>query len=68
MGDNQIFFYPSYEMIFESSFDKLMEEVWGNKFMYISSWKVVGEGLTFNKILKKVLMIISLTITSETIP
>jgi len=48
MSNNEVFLNPSYEMIFKGSFNDLMKEVWGNKFMYIGSWKVVGEGLPFS--------------------
>jgi len=53
MSNEEIFSNPSYKMILEGPFDDLMEEIWGNEFVYIGSWKVVGEGLKFSKILGK---------------
>ena len=53
MSNNQVFFNPRHKMVFEGAFDDLMKEIWGDKFMYVSSWKVIGERLIFNKILEK---------------
>jgi len=45
MSNNQVFFNPHHKMVFEGAFDDLMKEIWGDKFMYVSSWKVIGERL-----------------------
>jgi hypothetical protein len=68
MGNNQVFFYPCYEVVFKGSFDDLMKEIRRNKFVNIGSWKIICEGLIFGEILEGVLAMISLTITSETMP
>lgn len=68
MSKNQVFFYPCYEVVFEGSFDDLMKEIRRDKFVNISSWKIVCEGLIFGKKLEGVRAMISLTITSETMP
>ena len=42
----EVLFNPCNEMILECSLDCLVEEVWGEKFVYICSWKVGRERLT----------------------
>ena len=49
MNQKEVFFNPSYEVIFKGSFDDLMEKIWGDEFVDISSWKIVGEGLKYSK-------------------
>jgi hypothetical protein len=41
----QIFFNPSYQMIFESAFNYLMKQVWCYKFMNVCSWECSCERL-----------------------
>jgi hypothetical protein len=53
MSNNKVCFHPSYKVIFKCPFDDLMEKIWGDEFMYIGSWKVIGEGLGYSKILGK---------------
>lgn len=45
MGNNEVFFHPSYEVILKGSFNDLMEEIRSDELVYISSWKVICEGL-----------------------
>lgn len=47
MGNNEVFFHPSYEVILKGPFNDLMEEIWSDELMYISSWEVICEGLNF---------------------
>jgi hypothetical protein len=51
VSKKKIFFNPSHEMILKGSFDDLVEEIWGDEFVYISSGEIIGEGLKFSKIL-----------------
>ena len=46
MRDFEVLFNPCNEMILECSLDCLVEEVWGEKFVYIRSWEVGCEWLT----------------------
>jgi len=41
MLDYQVLIDPGNEMVFESTFDNLMEEIWCKKFMDISTGKVM---------------------------
>ena len=36
---------PGYQMVLEDPFNKLMKEIWGDKFMYVSPRKIIGEWL-----------------------
>jgi hypothetical protein len=49
VSNEEIFSNPSYEVIFKGSFNDLMEEIWGNELVYISSGEIIGEGLNFSK-------------------
>lgn len=41
----QIFTHPRHEMIFEGSFDDLVEEIRGEDLVNVGSWEVKGERL-----------------------
>lgn len=45
MGDLQVFLNPCDQMVLEHAFDNLMEEVWGEYLMDISSREGGGEWL-----------------------
>ena len=45
MNENEIFVYPGDEMVFEGSFDDLMEEVGREKLVNIRSRKLMSKGL-----------------------
>jgi hypothetical protein len=45
MGNNEVFFHPSYEVILKGPFNDLMEEIRSDELMYIGSWEVICEGL-----------------------
>jgi hypothetical protein len=45
MGVDKVFFDPRNQMVFECTFDHLVEQVGRNEFMYIGSWEIVGERL-----------------------
>lgn len=36
---------PGHQMVLENSFNKLMEEIWSDEFMYVGSRKIIGEWL-----------------------
>jgi hypothetical protein len=67
MRNNEVFFDPCYKVIFEGPFNNLMKQIGGYEFVNVCTWKVIGEGLQFDKILSEKAMIY-LTITSETMP
>jgi hypothetical protein len=37
---------PGNEMVLKGSFDELMENIWGNQFVYVCSREIVGEWLS----------------------
>jgi len=45
MRDGKIGLDPGHEMVFESSLDELMEDVWGNQLVDVCSWKIVCKWL-----------------------
>ena len=36
---------PGYQMVLENPFNKLMEEIWSDEFMYVGPRKIIGEWL-----------------------
>jgi hypothetical protein len=41
----KIFPYPGDEMIFECTFNDLMEKIWRNQLAYVGTWKFISKGL-----------------------
>ena len=45
MDEDQVFFYPTHEVVFKGPFDDLVEEVGGEEFMDISTRETCGKRL-----------------------
>jgi len=52
MSKQKIFSHPGNKMIFECSFNNLMEKIWCNKLMYISTWEIISKGLEIETLIK----------------
>jgi hypothetical protein len=53
MRNNKILLYPGYEVIFEGTFNKLVEQIRRNDFVNICTRKIIGKRLWIFYYLKK---------------
>jgi hypothetical protein len=69
MHNFQIFPYPGYQVIFKGALDNLVEQVGGQQFVNVGTWKTMGKRLRMGQSeIKRVAVVEGLTRTSGITP